>query len=251
MTYKNVEIGKPTAAQIAEYIRKMGFQMSVGYVVGYYDSRNWLSAKGKPIKTLEAAINALNGAADGKCGRVSKKNHSQGKTNFGLEVKSAGEQRADVERAEMMGQLYEAYTDGSCDNIYTKAGGAGYIILKDGKVTKMKGKGFLNTTNNRMEMLAIISAVNSVPTGCTLLIYTDSQYCIKAFDGRQHTKNADLIEMFHKIRSTSGVSVCFEWVKGHDGNEYNEMADALAYSGYKEICAANGLKPSTKMAKAR
>lgn len=74
---------------------------------------------------------------------------------------------------------YEAYTDGSCDNISPYGeGGSAYIILKDGVIIKESKKGFVGTTNNRMEMLAIISAVKSVPKGATLTVYTDSQYCI-------------------------------------------------------------------------
>lgn len=59
---------------------------------------------------------------------------------------------------------YEAYTDGSCDNLSPYGeGGSAYIILKDGIIIKESKKGFVGTTNNRMEMLAIISAVKSVP----------------------------------------------------------------------------------------
>lgn len=65
---------------------------------------------------------------------------------------------------------YEAYTDGSCDNISPYGeGGSAYIILKDGVIIKESKKGFVGTTNNRMEMLAIISAVKSVPKGALLL----------------------------------------------------------------------------------
>lgn len=64
---------------------------------------------------------------------------------------------------------YEAYTDGSCDNLSPYGeGGSAYIILKDGIIIKESKKGFVGTTNNRMEMLAIISAVKSVPKGATL-----------------------------------------------------------------------------------
>lgn len=71
---------------------------------------------------------------------------------------------------------YEAYTDGSCDNLSPYGeGGSAYIILKDGIIIKESKKGFVGTTNNRMEMLAIISAVKSVPKGATLTDCTTFQ----------------------------------------------------------------------------
>lgn len=84
---------------------------------------------------------------------------------------------------------YEAYTDGSCDNLSPYGeGGSAYIILKDGIIIKESKKGFVGTTNNRMEMLAIISAVKSVPKGATLTVYTDSQYCIRALRTARNPK---------------------------------------------------------------
>ena len=84
---------------------------------------------------------------------------------------------------------YEAYTDGSCDNLSPYGeGGSAYIILKDGIIIKESKKGFVGTTNNRMEMLAIISAVKSVPKGATLTVYTDSQYCITSFRTARNPK---------------------------------------------------------------
>lgn len=84
---------------------------------------------------------------------------------------------------------YEAYTDGSCDNLSPYGeGGSAYIILKDGIIIKESKKGFVGTTNNRMEMLAIISAVKSVPKGATLTVYTDSQYCINELYELQETQ---------------------------------------------------------------
>lgn len=153
---------------------------------------------------------------------------------------------AEIERDRANGVLYEAWTDGSCDNIRTKAGGSGYIVLKDGEVIKSRSKGFLNTTNNRMELLAIISAVNSVPVGHSVLIHTDSQYCILALDGRDHKANADLINLFHKV-SKPLKQVYFEWVKGHAGNRYNEIADDLAFSAYKDICEKHNLEVHERM----
>lgn len=135
------------------------------------------------------------------------------------------------------GLHYVAYTDGSCDNYsQTKAGGAAYVILKDGEIVKMKNHGQLNTSNNRMELLAIISAVNACPDGACVDIYTDSQYCILVLSkSYKPKKNPDLYELFKKC-AAHVAGVRFHWVKGHDGNEYNELADQLAYGAYCDIC---------------
>ena len=79
---------------------------------------------------------------------------------------------------------YIAYTDGGCQNtsIYGE-GGSAYLIIHNGEMIKTASKGFLRTTSNRMEMLAIISAVCSVPNGSDLLVYSDSQYAINTLSG--------------------------------------------------------------------
>ena len=153
-----------------------------------------------------------------------------------------------IESERALGYLYEAYTDGSCENVKTKIGGSAYVILKDGEIVKTQSKGFCRTTNNRMEMLAIISAVNSIPENTSILVYTDSKYCITAFDGRMHKANQDLIKLFAKI-SSKRKNVFFKWVKGHSGNEFNELADNLAFNAYCEMTKSLGLKVPERMFK--
>lgn len=145
------------------------------------------------------------------------------------------------------GLHYVCYTDGSCDNCsQTKAGGSAYIILKDGEITKIKNHGQLNTSNNRMELLAIISAVNSCPSGAYVDVYTDSQYCILVLSKDfKPKKNPDLYELYKKCAAHL-AGVRFHWVKGHDGNKYNEMADELAYSAYCEICDQYNIEKSRR-----
>ena len=132
---------------------------------------------------------------------------------------------------------YVCYTDGSCDNISEEhAGGAAYIILKNGKIIKEKNHGQLHTTNNRMELLAIISAVNSCPPGAFVDIYTDSQYCILVLSNQKlPKKNPDLYKLYVKC-SAQLAGIRFHWVKGHNGNKYNEQVDELAYGAYCDIC---------------
>lgn len=142
---------------------------------------------------------------------------------------------------------YVCYTDGSCDNIkQPHAGGSSYIVLKDEEIVHVKSCGFLKTTNNRMEMLAIISAANYCPEDSIVDIYSDSQYAINVLSGTwKHKTNADLYHLFLKC-SRHLRSIRFFWVKGHNGDRYNEMADELAYGAYCKKCEQYGIKPSSR-----
>lgn len=137
---------------------------------------------------------------------------------------------------------YIAYTDGGCQNksIYGE-GGSSYLIIHNGEVVKTASKGFLRTTSNRMEMLAIISAVCSVPEGSDLTVFSDSQYAINVFSGIWNPKkNRDLIIKYNEyIKSLSSVS--FRWLKGHNGNKYNEMVDSMCTNSINEIVRLHNL----------
>lgn len=141
---------------------------------------------------------------------------------------------------------FEAYTDGSCNNLSPFGeGGSAYIVLHDGIIIKECSKGFVGSTNNRLEMLAIISAVNFTPKGSDLTIYTDSQYCITSFTNcKKPQKNLDLIRLYHNCAAKLN-SIKFIWVKGHNGNEYNEYVDNLAYSAYESMVEKYNLPKSS------
>lgn len=134
-------------------------------------------------------------------------------------------------------QKFIAYTDGSCDNINpSRPGGAAYIIMDtDGNIIKKKSKGFMHTTNNRMEMLAIISVVNSLPNNSFVTINTDSEYCIKALLSKQPQANLDLIKKYYALRQQKYISVFLHHVKGHAGNKYNEECDKMARAEYSTM----------------
>lgn len=137
---------------------------------------------------------------------------------------------------------YIAYCDGSCDNADTKCGGSAYIIIQGDYIIKEAHKGFQNTTNNRMEMLAIISAVYSVPEGSSIMVYSDSQYAINVFTGKWRANtNKDLLMKYLHISYTRNVS--FTWVKGHSGDKYNEMVDSLAFGSCEDMVFKTGRKP--------
>ena len=136
---------------------------------------------------------------------------------------------------------YIAYTDGSCNNLSPYGeGGAAYVIL-DGQrnIVKQNSKGFVGVTNNRMELMAILSAVAAVPAETSLVIHTDSQYCIQVLTNERNANNftrpnANIIRRYFNYASRL-KAIKFEWVKGHNGDEFNEMADALAQSRTEEM----------------
>lgn len=140
---------------------------------------------------------------------------------------------------------YAAWTDGACDNISPlKPGGSAYVIMKEGNIVRARNHGCINTSNNRMELLAIVSAATYTPEGHKLDVYTDSLYCIGILSGKcRPKKNGDLVELFNKA-ARKLKSVVFHWVKGHSGDVYNEMADDMAYSAYMEQVEKYGLQPN-------
>lgn len=132
---------------------------------------------------------------------------------------------------------FVAYTDGSCWNSDpNRCGGSAYVVLDScGNIFKTSHKGFRGTSNNRMEMLAIISAVASVPQGSSIVVMTDSQYAIRAFTCGG-TKNDDLIELYSKFSESRDV--CLEWVRGHNGTPLNEWCDYWAGVEYRAMSEA-------------
>lgn len=141
---------------------------------------------------------------------------------------------------------YVCYTDGSCDNLKEPhVGGAAYYILHEFREWKHASAGFVNTTNNRMEMLAIISAVKSCPEGSYVDVYTDSQYAIHTFHlDYKLGKNIEMLGLFvDACKGKSGVR--FFWVKGHNGDYWNEKADELSFQAYCDKCKEIGVPVST------
>ncbi len=143
------------------------------------------------------------------------------------------------------------YTDGAC---LKNPGPGGYgAVLIHGKREKEISKGFPDTTNNRMELQGVISALEALKYPCNVEIFTDSQYIAKAINqgwlekwqrngwktsGRNDVKNRDLWQ--EMIRLLGKHSVKFRWVKGHSGNHYNERCDVLARDAAREIAGSYG-----------
>lgn len=127
------------------------------------------------------------------------------------------------------------YTDGAARG---NPGPGGYgVVLLSGKHRKELSAGYRNTTNNRMELLAVIVALESLKMGGLFVtIYTDSKYVCESIEkkwvfnwvktGFKGKKNADLWKRFLAIYPKNHVSM--RWVKGHAGNKENERCDQLA-----------------------
>ncbi len=133
------------------------------------------------------------------------------------------------------------YTDGACSG-NPGPGGWG-AVLKMGENEKDISGGEANTTNNRMELMAAIEALNALKESCDVAIYTDSQYVRRGITEWIHgwqkngwknsqkkpVKNADLWQDL--LKAEARHQVAWHWVKGHAGDEYNERADTLARLG--------------------
>ena len=127
------------------------------------------------------------------------------------------------------------YTDGSAKG---NPGNGGYgIVMMSGAYRKELNQGFKLTTNNRMELLAVIIAIESVKKeGSEITIFSDSKYVVDAVEKKwvfgwekknfNKKKNPDLWIRFLKIYRKQKVS--FVWVKGHASNKENERCDVLA-----------------------
>lgn len=128
--------------------------------------------------------------------------------------------------------LPKIYTDGSCLKNPGGPGGWGFTVLENGEQWSMCGPE-ISTTNNRMELQAIIEALNFVQ-GHEYVLYTDSQWALKCATGVWRRKaNTDLwIEYDKALR---GRKLNFQWVRAHNGNIHNEFVDNLARESAKTV----------------
>lgn len=126
------------------------------------------------------------------------------------------------------------WTDGACEPNPGGPGGWGYRIEHDGGVIEGHG-GEQSTTNNRMEMLAIIRGIEAArPLGLPLIVRTDSQLCVLCATGRWGKKaNRDLWDEMAAV--VGSRVVVFEWWRGHCGTPGNERADELAAIGRDSV----------------
>ncbi len=131
--------------------------------------------------------------------------------------------------------VVEIYTDGSA-RFNPGPGGYG-VILKYGKKEKELSQGFRRTTNNRMELLAVIVGLETLTRpGLDVRVYSDSKYVVEAVEKKwvfgwqkknfKDKKNPDLWLRFLEVFAKHQVK--FIWIKGHNDHPYNERCDVLA-----------------------
>lgn len=144
----------------------------------------------------------------------------------------------------------DIYTDGACSG-NPGVGGYGTILVyldRDGKKhEKELSDGYQMTTNNQMELLAVISGLEALKIPCDVTVYSDSKYVVDAFNsnwvegwikkgwktsGKTPVKNAELWQRL--LNAKEQHSVKFVWVKGHAGHDYNERCDNLAVTACKK-----------------
>ena len=143
--------------------------------------------------------------------------------------------------------MVEIYTDGACKG-NPGVGGWGAILRFGGKEKELFG-GEVNTTNNRMEMTAVIEALKTLSRSCDAVVFTDSSYVQKGISEWIHgwkrngwktadkkpVKNADLWQTLDTL--AAGHKIEWRWIRGHAGHPENERADALANRGVDLVLA--------------
>lgn len=139
----------------------------------------------------------------------------------------------------------DIYTDGACRGNPGPGGWGALLIYKDADKAIYGGE--IDTTNNRMEMTAIIEALKIVKMDCNITLYTDSKYVMDGItkwlsnwkkkgwitSNKKPVKNKDLWQILEEIISTHNIE--WQWVKGHAGIPGNEKADELANQGIDEL----------------
>ena len=134
---------------------------------------------------------------------------------------------------------YTCYTDGAYSSVRDQ-GGIGILFLKDGKEVLRYSNMYKGTSNNQMELGAIIIALRMIKGKIdSLTIYTDSQYCIGcATLGWKRKKNkimwAEFDKQYKRVKQLC-PNIQFVHVKGHNGEKYNEIVDKLAVAESQSI----------------
>lgn len=138
----------------------------------------------------------------------------------------------------------DIWTDGSCE---PNPGPGGWGWIRSDGASRCGGEA--STTNNRMEMIAILDALIELPDGAVARVFSDSQYCIRGLtDWHLGWKNRNWMKKGKPMpnrdlwlaldEQINRISVSFVWVKGHSGDPGNERADQLANAGRNSTIGA-------------
>ena len=144
----------------------------------------------------------------------------------------------------------EMFTDGACKG-NPGPGGWGVLLRAPGHEKDLFG-GEAHTTNNRMELTAVIEGLTALKRPCEVDLYLDSQYVRQGItewiagwkakgwrtSTKQPVKNVDLWQRLDALVSSAGHVIRWHWVRGHAGHEGNERADALANRGVASLRGA-------------
>ncbi len=151
----------------------------------------------------------------------------------------------------------DIYTDGACKG-NPGPGGWGVLLKSDGTEKELFG-GELNTTNNRMEMMAVIQALEALKRPCKVNLFLDSKYVLQGITewivgwkargwrtaSKEPVKNIELWQRLDAIVTNGGHQIDWRWVKGHAGDPGNERADALANRGGAVYFVGRIFQPSS------
>lgn len=139
----------------------------------------------------------------------------------------------------MQTQLVTIYTDGACKG-NPGIGAYGAILSYQGAIKEISGVA-LDTTNNRMELSAVIEALRILTRPCNVAIFTDSQYVQKGMTEwisgwkKKNWKNVKNVDLWQELDSIAEQhQIQWNWVRGHNGDVLNERADELANIAIEE-----------------
>jgi len=171
--------------------------------------------------------------------------------NCKKESSTSGSREQNLTTAEVL----EKYTAGPISGVFTDGaaepnpgpGGWGAVYVVDGKIIAEDYGHEAHTTNNRMELEALIAACKLVPRNERATIHTDSQLCVNTINiwakdweakgwkkKKGEIKNLELVqELYELFHGHPGLKL--EWIKAHDGNKWNEYADALATAYRRKV----------------
>tara|TARA_B100000900_G_C20583390_1_gene718507 strand:+ start:1549 stop:1995 length:447 start_codon:yes stop_codon:yes gene_type:complete len=135
---------------------------------------------------------------------------------------------------------YIIYTDGACLGNPGPGGWAAIIFDNNNKKISQNVGAEITTTNNRMELVAIIESLKKIPSNSSLSVFTDSKYVINGIEtwivkwkkndwvgsNKKKVKNKDLWIELDQL--SNNFEIKWNWVRGHSGNKYNEEVDKLA-----------------------